>query len=1370
MQHERLPNSYNLEQFIDRPPLVVEPDTLLANVVASIHRQQQNKNNRSDCVLVVTAEQLVGIFTKSDLVRAIATEVELTTTAVAAVMTQPVTTIMRSQCDGIESVLSFVKHHLYSYLPVVDDEQKLIGVLDVCRLLQSLNPVQPESSRNEIDRDNEPNNKNCSECWQPDREWKRFLNINPSMLCIASFDGYFQRLNAAFTKILGFTQDELFAVPFINFVHPEDRTATIAEFESLITGKTTTSFENRYRTKNGDYRWLLWTAEAYGIEKIVCAAAIDITERKKFELALIESESRWQLALKGANDGIWDWNVNTNQVFFSRRWKEMLGYSEAEIGNNLEEWTKRVHPEDLDWVTRVIQDHFAKKIPFYITEHRMLCQDGSYKWILDRGQALWDKAGNVIRMAGSHTDISDRKQAEIELKQERDFSNAVIDTVGALIAILDRLGRIIRFNYTCEQITGYTFAEVEGKQVWDFLIAPEEKSAVRAVFERLLAGQITDRYENFWLAKDGSRHLISWSNTVLFDAEGKIEYIVATGIDVTEQRKVWNQLEHQYQQTRLLAEVTRKIRMSIELDEILQTTVTEVQQLLACDRVLIVKVLPNHTAIPISESLLPELPPMLGYKLADPLLVGEDATLPSKDGANAVGQYLPKYRQGEILAIDDLATASISFDIKQLLAQFEIKAKLVVPILSQNQLKGLLVTHQCYQARQWQQNEIELLIRLADQIGVAISQAQLLNHLEESVAERTIELTTINSLLQEEISERKQTEAALRENQQKLAGILDNADEAIISIDERQQIQMFNQGAEKIFGYLACEIIGQSLDLLLPQAYRQIHRQHVKKFGNSLESARSIDERSSKVFGLRKNGEEFPAEASIAKLSTREGMLFTVMIKDVTERLQAKEKLEASQALLAKAEKIAKIGSWEYDSIARQISWSEELFIILGFSDSRSIPPCTEVISRIHPDDCLLVTNTLQKGHRNGEPWQFNFRWLLPNGKIKYFESRGEPTTDSRGKLLKVWGTIIDISDRIQAEKILQRSEEQLNLITNALPILIAYINDRQCYRYNNRTYETWFGKPRSALLGLHIRELVGEATYQQMLPYIKTALSGKAVTFELQSLGESGNSYWLNNTYIPDFDADGEVKGFFSMTEDISDRKAIEKMKSEFISVASHEMRTPLTSIHGIIKLLCANRLGELSDLGREMATLALRNSERLVRLVNDLLDLERMESGKDRLECQQCNSAELIEQAITTIESMAREHEVVIETNVPSIELWVDRDRILQTTINILSNAIKFSAANSKVLVTVKLQGNEVLFAVKDRGRGIPADKLETIFERFQQVDASDSRQKGGTGLGLAICRHIVEQHGGKIWVKSVYGRGSTFFFTLPQLKNPS
>ena len=229
-----------------------------------------------------------------------------------------------------------------------------------------------------------------------------------------------------------------------------------------------------------------------------------------------------------------------------------------------------------------------------------------------------------------------------------------------------------------------------------------------------------------------------------------------------------------------------------------------------------------------------------------------------------------------------------------------------------------------------------------------------------------------------------------------------------------------------------------------------------------------------------------------------------------------------------------------------------------------------------------------------------------------------------------------------------------------------------------------------------------------------------------------------------------------------------VERMKDEFISVVSHELRTPLTSIHGSLGMLASNLLDPSSERGKRLLEIAVDSTERLVRLINNILDIERIKSGKVTMAKQSCDAADLMTEVVDVMQSMAQQYGVNLSISPVSVHVWADPDRIIQTLTNLLSNAIKFSPQGSTVWLTAKCQGDLILFQVKDRGRGIPADHLETIFERFQQVDASDSRNYEGTGLGLAICRDIIQQHSGRIWVESLLGNGSTFYFTLPIFKD--
>jgi two-component system, OmpR family, sensor histidine kinase VicK len=573
-------------------------------------------------------------------------------------------------------------------------------------------------------------------------------------------------------------------------------------------------------------------------------------------------------------------------------------------------------------------------------------------------------------------------------------------------------------------------------------------------------------------------------------------------------RILLEELQRQYQRSELFAEVTLKIRQSLNLNAILNTTVAEVQRILQADRVLIYQVLADGTGKPISEAVLPNYTAILGMDFPEEIFPRE---------------YQDLYAQGRVQAIADVhdPESGVAECLREFVAQFAVQAKLIVPIVlnlnthpTDNQLWGLLIAHSCRSTRQWVDFELTLMQQLADQIGIAIAQGELLGNLETIVATRTTELSQANAQLQQEIA------------------------------------------------------------------------------------------------------------------------------------------------------------------------------------------------------------------------------------------------------------------DRIEAETALRRSEEQLRLITDALPVLIAYVDTQQRYQFNNAAYQAWLGKLPAKIQGKTLKQVWGNAIYQQMQPWLKIALSGETVNYETEIQLQDGRTRSVDITYVPHRDeSTGSIKGCFALISDVSDRKAIERMKDEFISVVSHELRTPLTSIHSALKILATGRLGQLSTDGQQMLGIADENTDRLVRLVNNVLDLQRIEAGAVTMDRQVCNAADLMVKAIEAMQAMAQHHDIQLTTQPVDLPLVVDPDYIVQALTNLLSNAIKFSPPDTTVTLRVQPTADRpamVTFQIHDQGQGIPQEQLERIFERFHQVDSSDARKKGGTGLGLTICRKIIEQHDGKIWVESVEGQGSTFSFTLP-LRSP-
>jgi len=328
-------------------------------------------------------------------------------------------------------------------------------------------------------------------------------------------------------------------------------------------------------------------------------------------------------------------------------------------------------------------------------------------------------------------------------------------------------------------------------------------------------------------------------------------------------------------------------------------------------------------------------------------------------------------------------------------------------------------------------------------------------------------------------------------------------------------------------------------------------------------------------------------------------------------------------------------------------------------------------------------------------------------------------------------------------------------------PIAIATYESGQILEVNERFLQM-SGYSASEIIDKTLEQIYSPSAltvYQQALS--KSDTQGFVRNLELEFPTKSGQikTVLLSMELI---ELDG-TKCTLQILNDITERKRLE---NEFISLVSHELRTPMTSTIGALDLLNSGQLGTLSDRGKQILQVAIRNSERLIRLVNDILDLERMKSGEIVIEPAECNLKPLLVQATETMQAMATKVEVELVLEPCDVVLSLDSDRLLQTLTNLLSNGIKFTQAGGKVKLKAIVKNNICQILVQDTGRGIPEDKLESIFERFQQVDASDSRSKGGTGLGLAICRHIVEGHNGKIWVESVLGKGSAFYIELPVL----
>lgn len=557
-------------------------------------------------------------------------------------------------------------------------------------------------------------------------------------------------------------------------------------------------------------------------------------------------------------------------------------------------------------------------------------------------------------------------------------------------------------------------------------------------------------------------------------------------------------------------------------------------------------------------------------------------------------------------------------------------------------------------------------------------------------------------ILGRDITEHKQT----RDELVRLASIVESSDDGIVGKTLAGTIQSWNAGAEKIYGYCAAEIKGQSIEILaIPERPKEM-----PQILENIRSGASIDHYE--TVHLRKDGQQIDVSLTISP------------IKDATGAVTG------------------------VSTIARDIS------------DSKRVEKAFEQLR--HQTEMILFSA--------GE----GICGLNKHGKVTFVNPAAVRMAGCESKQL---------IDRPLYES-LHRSQEQSSKAIEQLSPATDLNSGSELVPH--------CAAPQAG-------KLLPQRVSSQILATLEDG-EARRVTDEI-FWRRDGSSFPVEYVVAP-MREQGEIIGAVVTFKDITERLAVERMKDEFISVVSHELRTPMTSIHGALGLLNSGLLDVYPQKAKRMLEIAVTNTDRLVRLINDILDLERMESSYSTAIKQTCNVAELMLQAADEMQGMAQEAGVTLSVWPVGAQLQAVPDRLIQALTNLLSNAIKFSPSGATVWLSGELIHNSdlaekaglksvsspsllspesavahphlpvprssyILIAVKDQGRGIPADKLEMVFERFQQVDASDSRQKGGTGLGLAICRSIVQQHGGRMWVESVLGEGSTFFLSLPVLR---
>lgn len=412
-------------------------------------------------------------------------------------------------------------------------------------------------------------------------------------------------------------------------------------------------------------------------------------------------------------------------------------------------------------------------------------------------------------------------------------------------------------------------------------------------------------------------------------------------------------------------------------------------------------------------------------------------------------------------------------------------------------------------------------------------------------------------------------------------------------------------------------------------------------------------------------------------------------------------------------------------------------------------------------DDASSILNSILGSQKSIDKIVFECKLRKKNGDLMDVVWTGHWSASDGG----LFCIVHDITERKRAEELVKESESRLRLTLEGLPAGVLIVNNNGNIEFANSEAARLLSAGTQEVCKKKLEAVIGERQALEIegesSPEGGAVLTGAQRELAMATRNDGSNfPIDISESKINLAGVQKDIVVFLDKTKE----QELEQMKREFIAMVTHDIRTPLSSVAGILALLEEGVLGQLTDHGRGTIGRVKSTCNRLLRLINDLLDLEKIHAGKFALECKETSIKHSIDQAVENLLPLADERKITLAVESAELKCWADEDRLVQVLVNLISNSIKYSPDSSTITIKSEEAGKTIKVSVIDKGRGIPADKINKVFSQFEQVDISDAKKKGGTGLGLAICQAIVKEHGGDIGVTSTLGEGSSFWFTLP------
>jgi PAS domain S-box-containing protein len=653
------------------------------------------------------------------------------------------------------------------------------------------------------------------------------------------------------------------------------------------------------------------------------------------------------------------------------------------------------------------------------------------------------------------------------------------------------------------------------------------------------------------------------------------------------------------------------------------------------------------------------------------------------------------------------------------------------------------------------------------------------------------------------ITERKQAEERLRESEERYRLISENTADVIWVLDPLAgRFKYVSPSVEKLSGYTPAEVMEQPVSAALtPDSFQRVANLLAEHLPAFIAKGSGSESFVTEVDQPRRDGSIVNTEVTTTVMFNQQGEVEVIGVsRDITERKQTEQAVRENEERLRLSLQAASQGLYDLNVQTGNAIVNREYAEMLGYEYETFVETNTSWIGRLHPDDREITAKAYADyidGLRPDYRVEFRqrtrddgWKWILSLGKVIAYDEEGKP--------LRMLGTHTDITERKQAEEALKQNEHVLRLFVEHSPASIAMFDRDMRYIVASRRYITDYRLPHQDLTGRSHYEVFPEIP-EHWKENHRRCLAGAVEKMEEDPFPrEDGSLDWVRWEIRPWYEETDRIGGIILFSEVITDRKQIQddlrllnvsleqrvtertmelsyanRAKDEFLANMSHELRTPLNAILGLSESLLEQRRGPLNERQVQSIELVASSGKHLLSLINDILEVSKIEAGRLDLHTDSVSVKELCASSLNFIRELALKKLITVDfacdDSISIIE--ADPQRLKQILINLLTNAVKFTPERGRVGLQVSTNAarDQVLFSITDTGIGIAQEDLKKLFTPFTQLDSSLARQYAGTGLGLSLVQKLTEAHGGRIQVESEAGRGSRFTVVLPLTRKP-